>query len=94
MSLESRIVAVVQAIGADIKALLGRSLPAGGGTGQVLTKTSATDYAVSWTTPASGGGGGAGGNPVYVQETDPAVAPPYIWFQTDVSGNVIDILKG
>lgn len=32
--------------------------------------------------------------PVYVQQTDPAPGIPYIWYQTDVSGNVIDILKG
>lgn len=93
MSLESRITAVVQAIGNDIKALLGRSLPAGGTTGQVLTKTSATDYAAVWATP-SGGGGGAGGAPVYIQETDPLAMSPYIWFKTGPDGHVIDILKG
>jgi trimeric autotransporter adhesin len=32
-------------------------LPAGGSTGQVLTKTSATDYSTNWQTPAAGGGG-------------------------------------
>lgn len=31
-------------------------LPAGGTTGQVLTKTSNSDYAVNWQTPAMGGG--------------------------------------
>jgi hypothetical protein len=35
-----------------------RLLPAGGTTGQVLTKTTATDYDVGWTTPSGGGGGG------------------------------------
>ena len=93
MSLEARIIALAQAIGGDVKSLLGRSVPAGGTTGQVLTKTSATDHAVSWQT-VSGGGGGGTGVPVYVQETDPAVASPYIWFQTDATGAVIDILKG
>lgn len=57
MSLEARIVAAVQAIGLDIKALFSRALPAGGATGQVLAKTSATDYAVAWQTPSGGGGG-------------------------------------
>lgn len=31
---------------------------------------------------------------VYVQQTDPLAASPYIWFQTDAGGVVIDILKG
>lgn len=41
-----------------------------------------------------GGGGNGAGVPVYVQQTDPAVASPYIWFKTDGDGNVVDILKG
>lgn len=92
MSLESRIVALAQAIGSDIKALLGRAMPAGGSAGQVLTKSSGADYAASWQTPSGGGGGGSG--PVYIQETDPAAASPYIWFKTDPEGRVVDILKG
>jgi len=35
----------------------GPGVPTGGTTGQVLTKTSATDYATDWETPATGGGG-------------------------------------
>jgi len=34
----------------------GPGVPAGGTTSQVLTKTSATDYATAWQTPAAGGG--------------------------------------
>lgn len=34
----------------------GPGVPVGGTTGQVLTKTSATDFATNWQTPASGGG--------------------------------------
>lgn len=34
-------------------------VPLGGSTGQVLTKTSGTDYDVEWSTPSGGGGGGA-----------------------------------
>jgi hypothetical protein len=34
------------------------AVPAGGTTGQVLTKTGAADYATSWEDSASGGGGG------------------------------------
>lgn len=33
----------------------GVGVPAGGTTGQVLTKTSSTDYATEWATPAAGG---------------------------------------
>jgi hypothetical protein len=33
------------------------SVPAGGTTGQVLAKSSGTDYALAWSTPSSGGGG-------------------------------------
>lgn len=39
-------------------------------------------------------GGGSGNASVFVQQTDPLAASPYIWFQTDAEGNVIDILKG
>lgn len=36
----------------------GTGVPAGGTAGQVLAKTSGTDYATGWVTPASGEGGG------------------------------------
>lgn len=39
-------------------AALGGGLPAGGTTGQVLTKASATDGDADWQTPAAGGGSG------------------------------------
>lgn len=39
----------------------------------------------------AGGGGGGLGVPVYVQETEPAA--PAIWYKTDASGSVIDILR-
>ena len=34
----------------------GQGVPAGGSAGQVLTKTSGTDYATEWATPEAGGG--------------------------------------
>ncbi|HVP57597.1 MAG TPA: hypothetical protein VMU02_05830 [bacterium] len=37
--------------------ILNRILPAGGTTGQVLTKVDGTDYNVDWETPSGGGGG-------------------------------------
>jgi hypothetical protein len=54
MTLLQRIAALIAAIGPDIKALYGRSVPAGGTTGQVLAKTSDADYADAWVTPAQG----------------------------------------
>jgi hypothetical protein len=48
MTLVARLSLVFQAIAAEIKAIIARSIPAGGTAGQVLTKTSATDYAVQW----------------------------------------------
>lgn len=39
-------------------------------------------------------GASGSGVPTYVQTTDPLAPSPYIWFQTDELGNVIDILKG
>ena len=48
MSLESRITELIASIGADIKALFGRSLPPGGSAGQVLSKSSSANYAATW----------------------------------------------
>ncbi|MGG7653493.1 phage upper tail fiber protein [Kocuria rosea] len=39
------------------KASTAQAVPAGGTSGQVLAKTSATDYATGWITPTTGGGG-------------------------------------
>lgn len=38
--------------------------------------------------------GPAGPQNLFIQETEPASANPYIWFKTNASGAVIDILKG
>jgi hypothetical protein len=68
-TLISRINDVVTNIGTDIKTLFSLAIPAGGATGQVLTKSSGTDYATSWQTPAAGGGGTStldGGNALSV----------------------------
>lgn len=77
MTLQQRISALITAIGADIKTLFGRSIPAGGSTGQVLAKTSATDYAVGWATASGGAAGnmnqafasGTGGTSILDSET-------------------------
>ena len=46
----------------DIKDIIARErgLPAGGNTGQVLSKIDSTDYNTEWIDPPSGGGGGVG----------------------------------
>ena len=66
----------------------GPGVPVGGSTGQVLAKTSNTDYATGWIDPPSAS------IPNFVQQTDPALATPYIWWQTNEAGKVIDILVG
>jgi hypothetical protein len=88
MSMSTELAAGFARLVQACNALAGRSLPAGGTAGQVLTKTAAMDYASAWQTPAGGGGN------VFIQQTDPLVASPYIWYRTDASGRVIDILKG
>jgi hypothetical protein len=52
VDLVARIADLATAIGADIKALFTRALPAGGTVGQVLAKSSGTDYAVQWQSPS------------------------------------------
>lgn len=42
----------------------------------------------------SSGGGGGGTQNTYIQQTDPLASSPYIWYKTDATGKVIDILKG
>lgn len=64
----------------------GPGVPTGGTTGQVLAKTSATDYATGWTTPAAaptvGYGTALPGSPVDGQEfilVDNTANPSYQW---------------
>ena len=55
MSLASRTLALATRIGNYFRdSILARLLPAGGTTGQVLTKTTATDYITGWATPGAG----------------------------------------
>lgn len=93
MSLEARIIAAVQAIGLDVKALFTRALPAGGTTGQVLAKTSATDYAATWQTP-SGGGGST--DPLDLVASNPAApaANTVRVFGRKVGGRMMAAFKG
>ena len=43
-------------VGSELTSLENKSVPAGGTSGQVLTKSSATDYDFTWSTPGGGGG--------------------------------------
>jgi hypothetical protein len=47
-----------------------RLLPAGGSSGQVLAKTSASDYAVGWTTPSAGAYSSLSGIPAAIDAID------------------------
>lgn len=76
-------------------------IPVGGTTGQVLTKTSNSDYATGWVTPSGGGGGGnpftgalkatismnilGSGYNILVSGSDPSVDPA-----NGIYGNRID----
>ncbi len=89
MSMSTQIAAGFARLVQACNALAGRSLPTGGTAGQVLTKASAVEYAAAWQNPSGGGGGN-----VFIQQTEPAAASPYLWYRTDANGRVIDILKG
>jgi len=69
---QSRLAALVSAVGADVKVILTRVLPPGGTAGQALVKSSGTDYAVQWSTVSSGGQ-----NTTYYQSLNPAQA--FVW---------------
>lgn len=60
MSLQGRLATFITALGADIKSLFARSLPPGGGAGQVLVKGSNADYDASWATGSGVPGGNSG----------------------------------
>lgn len=57
MSLASNVVLLAAAVRDKFNAIAPRLIPTGGTTGQVLSKTSNTNYDVSWTTPAGGSSG-------------------------------------
>ena len=58
MSLSAQITLLATRIGNTLRdTVMPRVQPAGGTTGQVLTKTSAVNYASAWQTPATGSNG-------------------------------------
>jgi hypothetical protein len=83
-TLSARISAALTSIGVDVKALFAARVPTGGAAGQVLTKTGVPDHAMAWQ-PA-----GAGSAQVFVQSTRPLGNGPWIWWQTDSSGQIVD----
>lgn len=62
MSLQTQIAAAYNRVVAAINAVNAKTLPTGGAAGQVLTKSSASDYAAQWQTPSAGGAGSPAGN--------------------------------
>ena len=64
-------------------------IPPGGTVGQMAVKASGDDFDLEWVDPPA-----AAVQNVFIQQTEPVAAPPWIWYQTDALGNVIDILKG
>lgn len=85
MSVQTSIATGFARLVSAINVLAGKSLPSGGANGQVLAKTSATDYAVSWQTPSGGA------VQVYVQDAQPAMVEnqPWIWWKT-IGGAISD----
>jgi hypothetical protein len=66
----------------------GQGVPAGGVAGQLLAKTSAVDFSTQWVDPA----GGSGAQEVYVQQTRPPGPGPWMWWQTDETGLIVDLV--
>lgn len=90
MTLEQRLSALITAIGADIKALFSRSLPAGGTAGQVLAKNSSTNYDASWVTPS----GGSGGESIVMLASDVSNANAVANTLADVTGLSFPVVAG
>jgi hypothetical protein len=45
----------------------------------------------SWVDLGASGGGGGGAQEVFVQETRPVGAGPWMWWRTNPAGNIIDL---
>lgn len=77
---------------AELTALLDAIVPAGGSTGQVLTKTGNANYQMAWGT--GGGGGGSGGNPTEWQTPADFNAPPTGEDASQAVQDCINAVKG
>lgn len=75
MSFASRTTALATRIGNYFRdSILPRLLPSGGTTGQVLAKTTGTNYVVGWVTPAAGSGGANGFNAIFMRAAGQFIA--------------------
>lgn len=88
MSLASRISDLAGAVRDKINLMMPRLLPAGGSSGQVLAKTSATDYATSWQTVSGGGPISVLDLPVQSSDVAPAAGNGRI-YSSEISGRIM-----
>ena len=61
----------------------GPGVAAGGTTGQVLAKNSATNYDTGWIDPPAGGGGGEGADEVHIGPAEPVDPAIELWVDSD-----------
>lgn len=62
-----------------------------GGSGTTLyVKEGGAGTNAGWVAKGAGGGGG-GAQQVFVQMTRPTEAGPWLWYETDASGNLVDL---
>lgn len=89
MSLTERIAAFIEAVGADIGALLRAKVKPGGAVGQVWTKTGPDDYAADWQSPGGAGGGLLMGfdDAEYIDDEGNQVRGPFEGVMTHTSFN-------
>jgi hypothetical protein len=57
---------------------------------KALSDITASGFASNASAFASGGGGGA--SSLFVQETRPVEAGPWMWWKTDAEGNLVDLI--
>lgn len=60
------------------------------GSGDLIVKR-ISDGADEFLIPLGGIGGGASGHPLFIQQTDPALATPYMWVEIDGVGSIVTV---
>lgn len=89
MSFSSQVSALAGAIRDKLNTITPRLIPAGGTTGQVLSKSGSADYAFGWADSVGGGGGGGGASdPLDLTVTSPGTPPSGTvrLFRRDIAG--------
>lgn len=89
MSFSSQVSALAGAIRDKLNTITPRLIPAGGTTGQVLSKSDSADYAFGWTDSLGGGGGDDGtSDPLDLTVTAPGTPPAGTvrLFRQDIAG--------